>query len=209
LDVTFTTMGLVFSAGSLFLAPVLSWVRGVSGVIIVVMAIQMVFPFLPFLNYEKRFHLTQKPQSGPRAALVGVAFGAGWTPCIGPLLASFLLLAGSGQSPVFGGLLLSTFGLGLGIPFLALSLGVEQLRPVTAWLRHHEKGLRWLGAGLMALMGALMLGGQFTALPRLMVQAGSSWSDWAAEPAHRIDAHLVATTVVGLFALGFLLGLLR
>jgi cytochrome c-type biogenesis protein len=80
---------------------------------------------LPFLEVEKRVHLREKPTHVLGTILVGMAFGAGWSPCIGPMLGSILILAGSEES-VFEGIgLLTVYSAGLWIPFLVMSVFIN------------------------------------------------------------------------------------
>lgn len=72
---------------------------------------------------ERRAHLSAKPAGLAGSVLVGVAFGAGWTPCVGPVLASILLYAGVKTSVATGMLLLGSYALGLGIPFFMTAVG--------------------------------------------------------------------------------------
>ena len=113
-----------------------------------------------FLNREKRVALTRRPLGLAGAFVVGLGFAAGWTPCVGPVLASILALAATETSAARGALLLAVFGLGLGLPFLALagawSHGLSWLARVRPLARRAGKVL---GLGLMVL-GLLVLTGR-------------------------------------------------
>jgi cytochrome c-type biogenesis protein len=127
---------------------------------------------VPSLMRERRVHLASKPAGIAGSLLVGVAFGAGWTPCIGPVLASILLYAGMEATMTRGMLLLVAYSLGLGIPFLAAAVGfnwyLAGARRVTRWLRPLE-----LGAGaLLVVMGVLLFTGRFTALSSFLASFG-------------------------------------
>jgi cytochrome c-type biogenesis protein len=127
---------------------------------------------VPSLMRERRVHLASKPAGIAGSLLVGVAFGAGWTPCIGPVLASILLYAGMEATMTRGMLLLVAYSLGLGIPFLAAAVGfnwyLAGARRVTRWLRPLE-----LGAGaLLVVMGVLLFSGRFTALSSFLASFG-------------------------------------
>jgi cytochrome c-type biogenesis protein len=78
---------------------------------------------IPFLDMEKKIHLRDKPAGYFGSSIVGITFAAGWTPCIGPIIASILGLAviGSSENPLYGTLLLLVFSLGLAVPFLISS----------------------------------------------------------------------------------------
>ena len=91
---------------------------------------------LVFLNYEKRLPLHKLKPGYWGALLMGFAFALGWTPCIGPVLAGLLALAASGDTAWKGGLLLLTYSLGLGLPFLFAALAARKLVNLVA--RHRR-----------------------------------------------------------------------
>jgi cytochrome c-type biogenesis protein len=119
---------------------------------------------LPGLARERRVQLASKPAGLVGSVLVGVAFGAGWTPCVGPVLASILLYAGAKATMAKGVLLLGAYGLGLGVPFFVAAVafnwylaGAQRLK---RWLRPIE-----LTAGaLLVVVGVLLFTGKFTIL---------------------------------------------
>lgn len=121
---------------------------------------------------ERRVHVASKPAGLAGSLLVGVAFGAGWTPCVGPVLASILLYAGTKETMTRGTLLLATYALGLGIPFVIAAVGVsrflvsaQRLRP---WLRPME-----IATGVVLIaVGVLLLTGQFNSLTAFLAGFG-------------------------------------
>jgi cytochrome c-type biogenesis protein len=104
---------------------------------------------LRFLNYEARFHPVARRAGVATAFVMGLAFAFGWTPCVGPVLATVLVVAGSSPSMLHGVLLLSVYGLGLGIPFVAASLAVGPFVRAAAALRSR---MRWIEVSLGAIM---------------------------------------------------------
>ncbi|HCX83615.1 MAG TPA: cytochrome C biogenesis protein ResC [Micrococcales bacterium] len=120
---------------------------------------------VPFLQNERKMHLT--PRSGLWGApLLGLTFGLGWTPCIGPTLAAILALSLGGGSTLRGGLLGAAFVVGLGLPFLLVALGLERSRRVTGWLTRHRFGVLRTGGGLLVVLGLALVTGV--------------WGHWAA-----------------------------
>ncbi len=126
----------------------------VSGVFVVVMGLFVLFGSfsrLPILLTEKRFH-PKLSQLGPFAApIAGVAFGFGWTPCIGPILSSIFAIAANQKTLGQGAGLLAVYAAGLGVPFLATGLAYSKLNSSFAFLRRH-------GAQLSAISGVALVG---------------------------------------------------
>ena len=109
---------------------------------------------------------------GPAGAFpLGVAFALGWTPCVGPVLAGILTVAGRGASVGRGALLLALYAVGLGLPFLLLARGVQRGRGALGWLQRHGRRLEVVGGLLLVGMGAALVSGVWT---RLM-SAALSW----------------------------------
>jgi len=100
--------------------------RIAAGVIIIGLGVHLVgIVRIPFLQVEKKFEVQRRPIHLMGAFLIGAAFAFGWTPCIGPILAGILALAASQDTVGQGMLLLGVYSLGLGIPFLMTSLGIQ------------------------------------------------------------------------------------
>ncbi len=94
-----------------------------------------------------------------RSALLGLAFGAGWTPCIGPILGGVIGLASASDTVLQGVALLLTFSLGLGIPFVLVAAGATQVGAHLSRLRRHETAVALASGGLLVLTGFLMITG--------------------------------------------------
>jgi cytochrome c-type biogenesis protein len=90
-----------------------------------------------------------------------MAFAAGWTPCVGPVLGAILGLAAVGSSR-WGAFLLFCYSLGLGIPFIALGLGVEWLTGSARWVQRHYRAIAVVSGSLLVLVGVLVATGEFT-----------------------------------------------
>ncbi|MFN2608747.1 MAG: cytochrome c biogenesis CcdA family protein [Acidimicrobiales bacterium] len=131
----------------------------VSGGVVLAMALFLAGSLVlraPWLYTEKRFH-PNPSRFGPLAAPVaGVAFGFGWTPCFGPVLASVLAVAGAEGRAWRGGLLLAVYSAGLGVPFLATGLAFGRLAGAFQWVKRHFTGLTMASALSMAFFGVLL-----------------------------------------------------
>jgi cytochrome c-type biogenesis protein len=95
---------------------------------------------------------------GPFAApIAGAAFAFGWTPCVGPILASVLALSADQGHVAQGAFLLAVYSLGLGVPFLAVAIFFDRVRAPLAWLRRHSATVTAVSATLLLLMGVLLV----------------------------------------------------
>jgi len=102
------------------------WLRKIGGVIIICFGLYLIGIFkLTFLNREKKIHLRSKPAGLVGSIIVGAAFAAGWTPCVGPILGSILVYAGTRETVSLGIRLLIVYSLGLGVPFILSALLID------------------------------------------------------------------------------------
>ncbi len=163
--VVFTALGASFAVvGSLLLRNV-DWITRVAGVGIVIMGLGMLGVLrIPFLMQERRYDLSKLPR-GPRAAFpLGMAFAFGWTPCIGPILATILALAGASGTVAVGASLLALYSLGLGVPFVALAVWYQRATRSMAWLRRNSRRLEMAGGSMLLLVGVMFMSGAWSAL---------------------------------------------
>ncbi len=127
---------------------------------------------LPFLMRERRVHLASKPAGLVGSVVAGVAFGAGWTPCVGPVLASILVYAGMHATMAKGLLLLAAYTLGLGLPFFAAAVGFNwylvRAPQLSRWLRPIER----VSGALLLVVGILLFTGRFTLLSNFFAGFG-------------------------------------
>lgn len=132
------------------------------GVLLVFYALRVRFPAI----YAERRPLLSKVKPGPAWAFpLGVAFGAGWTPCIGPVLGGVLALSASQEGgSVRGGLLLFVYSLGLGVPFLLIGLGIRQLMGALDFVKRNYHWFAGISGGVMIAIGLLIITDQWTAV---------------------------------------------
>jgi cytochrome c-type biogenesis protein len=170
----FTLIFLALGAGATALGSLASqyerWITRAGGVLIILFGLYSLGVFnVAFLSRERRFHLSDKPLGYLGTVFVGVAFGAGWTPCIGPILGAILTYAGSTADFNRGMTLLTAYSLGLAVPFLAAAL---LLRHFLAVFTRLKKTMVWIsrvtGVILIAL-GALMVTDYFSILSTYMM----------------------------------------
>ncbi len=172
----FVVLGVAFASLGTRVEEQLDVITRILGVLVVVMG----FVFLgsvPFMQRERRIHLS--PKAGLWGApLLGIVFGLGWTPCIGPTLAAVLTLSLSEATATRGVILAVVYSLGLGLPFIALAVWMERSRSVLAWLRRHRLALMRIGGGLLIVLGLLLVTGLWTQITNAM----QGWIDgfWVA-----------------------------
>ena len=120
---------------------------------------------VPWLYGEARADLSRSSAFGRGAAFVmGMAFAAAWTPCVGPILGSILALAGSSGSVGRGALLLLAYSAGLGIPFLAVALLFGSVCPLLSFLSRHSLVLNRIAGAVLIAVGLLILTGRLGVL---------------------------------------------
>lgn len=147
----FTLLGASSSAVGRIFFQYQDWIRVIGGILIIIFGFFIAgFLRLDFLMREKKAHMKFKPAGYIGTFAVGMTFAAGWTPCIGPILGSILMYAGSKASVTYGVKLLLVYSLGLGIPFLLSSLALN------TFLSHSRKLLRYMRA-IMVISGILLI----------------------------------------------------
>ncbi|WP_159791739.1 cytochrome c biogenesis CcdA family protein [Puerhibacterium puerhi] len=136
----------------------------VLGVVVVLLGLAFLGA-MPFLQRERRLHVS--PRAGLWGApLLGVVFGLGWTPCIGPTLAAVQALALDEASALRGVVLGVAYCLGLGVPFLLVALGLQSSQRMLGFLRRHRLAILRVGGGLLVLIGLALVTGVWGELTR-------------------------------------------
>jgi cytochrome c-type biogenesis protein len=169
----FTLVFLILGASATFLGSLLrvysDWVGRIGGVLLIVFGLYLMGLLrLPGAQREWRVHLADKPVGYLGTLLVGIAFGAGWTPCIGPVLGGILTLAATTDSVGQGMGLLAVYSLGLALPFLLATLLLERFLSGFKRFRHYLPWVSRASGGLLLVMGLLLVTGSFTVLSGMM-----------------------------------------
>lgn len=147
----YVALGLTASALAGFFVGGREWLPVVGGIWVAAMGLALMGVVkIPFLMRDRRVQLARKPQGLLGSAAVGLAFAAGWTPCIGPILGGVLALAVA--SPGYGGLLLLAYSIGFAIPFVALAYSLSSVR----WLSQYSHVVERVGGTIMVAMGLLL-----------------------------------------------------
>jgi cytochrome c-type biogenesis protein len=156
-----------------------------SGVLIVAMALYMLGSLVlraPGLYQEKRWH-PNLSRFGPFAAPVaGIAFGFGWTPCIGPVLSAVLGKAATQSEATQGAILLLFYSAGLGIPFMLAGLAFGRLAGALDWVKRHSNAITATSAVALGFFGVLLALNKFTWLTAELQESARRWGlDWLVE----------------------------
>jgi cytochrome c-type biogenesis protein len=161
----FVALGATASAlGALFLLSQV-WIARVGGVLVILFGLYLLGILRPaFLLRERRVHLARKPLGYAGSAVAGMAFGAAWTPCIGPILGAILTLAATRGSVGQGTTLLGVYALGLAVPFLLTALALDRF---LVWFQRFRPYLVWVervSGVVLIILGLLLVSDKFTLL---------------------------------------------
>jgi len=164
-SLAFITLGATASVLGAFLSTHADLLRRIGGIVLVALGLHVAGALrLPGIDRELRFaplsprtNLARGGSAGyPFSLLVGLIFGLGWTPCVGPLLAGILLLAAQAATLAAGVLMLAVYSLGLGIPFLALALAFDRLAPTLKHLTPHLRLIE-IGTGFLLVLTGIVI----------------------------------------------------
>ena len=161
-SLVFVGLGASASLLGQFMAQYRAVIERVAGVVVVAFGVLMLGIIkVPWLYGEMRADMSATRSFGRGAALVmGMAFAAGWTPCVGPILGSILALAGASGSAAQGALLLLAYSAGLGVPFLLVALLFGRVRPLLSWLGRHSLTINRVAGVVLIVVGALIFTGR-------------------------------------------------
>jgi len=141
------------------------WLGRVGGVLVLLFGLYLLGVLRPaFLMRERKIEFASKPIGYVGSALVGMTFGAAWTPCIGPILGGILTLAAARGSVWQGTILLGVYALGLAVPFLITAFALDRF---LAWFQRFRPYIVWVdrvAGALLVLLGILLVTDRFTLL---------------------------------------------
>jgi cytochrome c-type biogenesis protein len=159
-SVVFISYGVLFGSVGSLLLQYADVINRVLGVLVIVMGLAFI-GFIPGLQREYKFH--QAPKWGVAGApLLGVVFGIGWSPCIGPTLAAVQSLAFAEASAARGAFLSFVYCLGLGLPFVLLALAFSRMAGAIGWIKRHYVWVMRVGGGMLIVVGLLLVTGLWT-----------------------------------------------
>ena len=175
-SIIFITLGASASFLGSFLRYYEIWIARIGGVVIIVLGLHLtgVLRIAPLMR-ERRVHVNDKPAGYLGTIGVGAAFGAGWTPCIGPVLGAILTLAATEDTVWAGVSLLSVYSLGLAIPFLISALALDWFLGAFSRFRRFLPMVEKVAGGMLIILGLLLMTGTLTILSSYLQSFTPAW----------------------------------
>ena len=176
----FTIIFLVLGATATLLGRLLLayrlWISRIGGLLIVLFGLYMIGALnIGIFARERRLHIADKPMGYLGTVLVGMAFGAGWTPCIGPILGTILVFTSTADDLRHGMALLGMYSLGLAIPFILAALAMQHFLGFSARIRRHMLGLTRVAGVVTVILGLLLMTNYFTILASYLQGMTPEW----------------------------------
>lgn len=171
----FSTIFLLLGASATFLGQLLlryqDWISRIGGVLIILFGLHLlgVLRIAPLMR-ERRFQLRDRPLGRAGSYAAGLVFGAGWTPCIGPVLGALLTYASARATLGNGMLLLGGYALGLAVPFLLAALATGMFLDTSKKMRGWIPTLEKVSGAILVFVGLLLVSGTFTWLSSYFVR---------------------------------------
>ena len=152
------------------------FIRKLGGVLIVVFGLYVMGVLkLTFLMTEKRIHLQSRPAGYIGSVLVGFAFAAGWTPCVGPILGTILLYASTSDSMLTGVKLLSSYSLGIGLPLFVTALAVDTFLNSFKKVRAYMYGISVASGVFLVVVGVMIYTNSLALFTSVLERNGIGW----------------------------------
>ncbi len=176
----FTAVFVSFGASASFIGQALmtyqDHIRRIGGILIIVFGLYLLGVLnISFLKMEHRFQFRSRPVGYVGSFLIGVAFAAGWTPCVGPVLGTILLYASTTDSMMNGVLLLTSYSLGLGLPLFLTALGVDRFLAYFKQARLYLWAVSTVSGVLLIIVGIMIYANTLTMITSFLEQHGVGW----------------------------------
>ena len=176
----FSAVFVAFGASASLIGQVLfvyqDYIRRIGGVLIVIFGLYLLGVLnLRFLQVEKRLHFSSRPAGYLGSFLIGVAFAAGWTPCVGPVLGTILLYASTTDALTDGVALLTSYSLGLGLPLFATALGVDRFLDYFKQVRSYLWSVSAISGVFLVVVGVMIYANSLTLITSFLERYGIGW----------------------------------
>jgi len=161
----FTLIFVLLGASATYLGNLINeekdYIRWIGGIIVIIFGLHLAGVIrIPFLYRQKSFS-AQNVHGHLRPFLIGIVFAVGWTPCVGPILSSILILASAQQTVYRGMLLLTAYSLGLGIPFLLTAFFIHWALGIFAAIKRYYRAIEILSGAVLVVLGVLLITNSF------------------------------------------------
>lgn len=176
----FSCVFIAFGASASLIGQVLityqDHIRKIGGLLIIVFGLYLLGVLkLNFLQTEKRLHFKSRPAGYLGSFLIGVAFAAGWTPCVGPVLGTILLYASTTDALTNGVALLTSYSLGLGLPLFITALGVDRFLAYFKQVRAYLWGVTAVSGAFLVVVGVMIYANSLTMITSFLERYGIGW----------------------------------
>src|SRR3989337_4066251 len=176
----FSFVFVLFGASATFIGEIFLAYQGIiqkiGGILIVLFGLYIMGIFkLNLLSSEKKFHIENKPAGFIGSFLVGMAFAAGWTPCVGPILGSILLYASTTGSVAQGMGLLAVYSLGLGLPLFISALAINTFISTFKVIARYMRWITIVSGVFLIIVGVMIFTNSFTLLTAWFQEHGIGW----------------------------------
>jgi cytochrome c-type biogenesis protein len=176
----FSCVFIAFGASASLIGQVLityqDYIRRIGGVLIIIFGLYLLGVLnFGFLNTEKRLHFGSRPAGYVGSFLIGVAFAAGWTPCVGPVLGTILLYASTTDSLLNGVTLLASYSLGLGLPLFVTALGVDRFLSYFKQVKSYLWGVSTVSGVFLVMVGVMIYANSLTMITSFLERYGIGW----------------------------------
>jgi cytochrome c-type biogenesis protein len=176
----FSSVFVAFGASASFLGQVLfayqEHLRRFGGIVVILFGLYLLGILnLNFLKMEHRYQFRNRPAGLLGSFLIGIAFAAGWTPCVGPVLGTILLYASTTESMMSGVVLLTFYSLGLALPLFLTALGVDRFLSYFKEVRSYLWGVSTVSGVLLIVVGVMIYGNSLTMITSFLERYGIGW----------------------------------
>lgn len=177
----FSTVFIAFGASASLIGQVLyeyqDIIRKIGGILIIIFGLYLlgILKLNIFMTERRLVHFESRPVGYLGSFLIGTAFAAGWTPCVGPVLGTILAYASTTESMSSGVMLLSAYSFGLGLPFFLTAFGMDTFLSYFKNLRTYLGGVSFISGGLLILVGVMIFTDSVTLFTSFLERNGIGW----------------------------------
>jgi cytochrome c-type biogenesis protein len=177
----FSTVFIAFGASASLIGQVLyeyqDVIRKIGGILIIIFGLYLlgILKLNIFMTERRLVHFESRPVGYLGSFLIGTAFAAGWTPCVGPVLGTILAYASTTESMSSGVMLLSAYSFGLGLPFFLTAFGMDTFLSYFKSLRTYLGGVSFVSGGLLILVGIMIFTDSVTLFTSFLERNGIGW----------------------------------